>query len=83
MDGVEITFNPELCNGCGLCAHDTCFVDAITIIGGKAKRNDNDCRICGRCVEMCPRGAVEILMHGDAINNSLERIEHLVDVEQE
>ena len=83
MEGVEIIFNPELCNGCGSCASDTCFVDAITITDGKAKRNDNDCRICGRCVEMCPRGAVEILMHGDAINNSLERIEHLVDVEQE
>jgi ferredoxin len=83
MEGVEITFNPELCNGCGLCANNTCFVDAITIIDGKAKRNDNNCRICGRCVEICPRGAVKIVMHDTAIKNSLERVEHLVDVEQE
>lgn len=83
MEGVEIIFNPEVCNGCGLCASDTCFVDAVDIINGKAKRNENNCRICGRCVEVCPRGAVKIVMHDDAIKNSLERVEHLVDVEQE
>ena len=83
MEGVEINFNPELCNGCGICAHETCFVDAITIINGKVKRNQNDCRICGRCVEICPRGALNIVMHDDAIKNSLKRVEHLVDVEQE
>jgi len=58
-------------------------VDAITIINGKVKRNQNDCRICGRCVEICPRGALNIVMHDDAIKNSLKRVEHLVDVEQE
>ena len=83
MEGVEIIFNPELCNGCGSCASETCFVDAITIMNGKAKRNETNCRICGRCVEVCPRDAVKIVMHDNALKNSLERVEHLVDVEQE
>lgn len=83
MEGVEINFNPEDCNGCGICAHETCFVNAISVINGKAKRNYNICRICGRCVEACPQGAVKILVGDDAIKNSLERVEPLVNVEQE
>ncbi|MCC7563430.1 MAG: 4Fe-4S binding protein [Methanobacterium sp.] len=83
MEGVRIIFNEDNCNGCGLCAEDTCFLDAITIIDGKAKRDEEKCRICGRCVEICPRNAVIIKMDEDAVKRSLNRVEPLVDVESE
>ncbi|AXV39381.1 4Fe-4S binding protein [Methanobacterium sp. BAmetb5] len=83
MEGVEITFSPDLCNGCGLCGKDVCFLDAISIRDGKARRDNDACRICGRCVEICPRGAIKIKMSDDAIKSSLSRVKPLVDVELE
>jgi ferredoxin len=83
MEGIQITFNEEICNGCGLCAKDTCFLNVITLLDGKAKRNEEECRICGRCAEICPRNAVMIKMTDDAVKRSLERVKPLVDVESE
>jgi ferredoxin len=83
MEGVEIIFNDDLCNNCGLCARDICFVDAITVTDGNTKRDQQKCRICGRCAEICPKGAVKIEMNEDALKRSLERVEPLVDVELE
>lgn len=83
MEGVEIIFQEEKCNNCGLCAGVLCFVDAITLENGKIKRNMEKCRICGRCAEICPKGAVKIKMHDDALKRSLERVEILVDVKLE
>jgi len=82
MEGVKIDFNPDLCNGCGLCGQDVCFLDAINIRDGKAVRDNDVCRICGRCVEICPRGAIKIKMSDDAIKSSLSRVKPLVDIEQ-
>lgn len=83
MEGIQITFNEDNCNGCGLCARSTCFVEAIKIIDGKAKRDEEKCRICGRCAEICPRNVVTIEMDDDAVKRSLERVEPLVDVGSE
>ena len=83
MVGVEIKFNEDKCNGCGLCAKEVCFVDAICISEGKAKRNDKKCRICGRCAEICPKNAIIIKMDDISFKRSLERVEPLVDIESE
>ena len=82
MEGVRIIYDEELCNGCGICADGTCFVDAITL-NEKASRDHNKCRICGRCVEICPKKAIKIEMKGEAVKKSVERIEPLVDVRSE
>ncbi len=82
MMGVEIILNEERCNGCGSCAQGTCFLDAITI-DEKAIRNSGICRVCGRCVEICPQEALTIKIKEDAVNRSIGRIEPLVDVETE
>lgn len=81
MEGIQITFNEDICNGCGLCAEDVCFLDAIKIKDGKPKRDDQKCRICGRCAEKCPKKAVIIQITEYAVKRSLERVEPLVDVE--
>ena len=53
MMGVEIKFDSDLCTGCGKCVWGSCFVNAIRIEDGKAIINDNKCRVCGRCAEIC------------------------------
>ncbi|MCE5213316.1 MAG: hypothetical protein LLF83_01165 [Methanobacterium sp.] len=82
MVGVEITLNEERCNGCGLCAQGICFLDAITL-NGKAIRNSEICRICGRCVEIYPQKALTIKIKDDAVKKSIERIKPLVDIQSE
>ena len=80
MMGVEIKFDSNLCTGCGKCVSGSCFVNAIRIEDGKAIINDNKCRVCGRCAEICENRAITVLMSSDAVVHSIERIENLVDV---
>lgn len=80
MVGVEINFNEDLCTGCGRCAEDICFVEAITIENGKAEIDMKKCRSCGRCAEICTKGAVTVEMTADAVKRSIEHVRPLVDV---
>ncbi|MCK9150684.1 4Fe-4S ferredoxin [Methanobacterium alcaliphilum] len=81
MIGAELLFNPDLCVGCGKCAKDRCFLDAVKIKNGKAEINQDICRCCGRCVESCIQGAINIKIKDDAFEESLAHVERLVDVE--
>ncbi|WP_414468583.1 4Fe-4S binding protein [Methanobacterium sp. ACI-7] len=83
MIGIEIEFNEEICIGCGICSESICFLEAISIQNGKAKINMEKCRVCGRCAEICPKGAISIKMINDAVERSIEHILPLVDVESE
>lgn len=60
MPGVEVRVNQN-CVGCRTCMQDICFVDAIHFREGKASI-DNSCRACGRCVDICPNQAIELVI---------------------
>jgi len=80
MEGVSVCVT-DGCTGCGICTDDVCFVDAITLVSGRAVISD-ECRGCGRCVEVCPEGAIELTIESDVIyEETIERIASLVDVE--
>jgi ferredoxin len=79
MPGVVITVT-ERCVGCGTCTQDVCFVDAISLVDNRAVRNDA-CRGCGRCVDVCPQGAIEISVDGgEVVENTISRLSSLVNV---
>ena len=80
MDGVAVSVT-DRCIGCGVCmTPDTCFVDAIWLDGDHARIGEA-CRGCGRCVEVCPHGAIELSIEGSAfVQDSIARISALVDV---
>jgi ferredoxin len=80
MPGVSIRVTNR-CIGCGECARGICFVDAINIIDGHAKHSVQ-CRGCGRCVDVCPQGAIEFEIDKGVnfIRESIDKISPLVDL---
>jgi MinD superfamily P-loop ATPase len=78
MDGIDLEVSSK-CKGCGTC-QQTCFVNAVKIIDGKAHIG-KECRGCGRCVEVCPENAIKITLPEYAdITRTIRRIEEVVDV---
>lgn len=74
---VEVT---EDCIGCGVCADGVCFIDAISLVDGKAVISE-DCRGCGHCAEVCPEGAIQVIIEReDYIDNAITRLSQAVDV---
>jgi NAD-dependent dihydropyrimidine dehydrogenase PreA subunit len=77
MPGVRISIN-ENCNGCGVCTKDVCFIDGIKIKDGVAVIGD-DCLSCGRCTELCPNNAIELIIEDkDFIEKTIERVKFAI-----
>jgi Pyruvate/2-oxoacid:ferredoxin oxidoreductase delta subunit len=45
------------CTGCGMCL-DTCPVEAISMVGGKATIDADTCLSCSACALICPEQAI-------------------------
>jgi len=70
----------DQCLGCGECTQDICFVDAIRMVGDRA-RIGSDCRGCGQCVDVCPNEAIEL--HFDQsphVENTIQHLSQLVRI---
>ena len=79
MPGVEVRVT-DRCIGCGTCTQGVCFVDAIHLKNGKAHINE-DCRGCGRCVDICPNDAIDLIIEESSfIQDSIDQIAEAVDV---
>ena len=79
LPGVRFAVT-DRCTGCGECTQGHCFVDAIHLVEGKAEIN-GDCRGCGRCVEVCPNQAIDIIIDEPGfIQNTINRLSPLVDI---
>jgi ferredoxin len=80
MPGTQISVDPNLCAGCGVCTESVCFVDAIHLENDIAVI-DETCRACGRCFEVCPNQAIELTILDDSyIRETIQIIAPLVDV---
>lgn len=78
MPGIKISVN-ENCSGCGICTKDVCFINAIKIVDGVAVISNN-CLACGRCVEVCPNNAIELVIQDkDFITKTIERVKSAVN----
>jgi ferredoxin len=80
LPGVTVRVDPEKCDGCTVCV-DNCFVSAIAMNDGKALIG-NDCKGCGRCVEICPRDAITLKLEDeDKLLRQIEdRIRQVADI---
>ena len=79
MPGVHVLVTED-CTGCGSCVDNVCFINAIHLVDGKAVIGE-DCRGCGNCAEVCPQGAIKVVIEReDYIENAIERLSKAVDV---
>ena len=79
LPGLHVRVTDD-CVGCGTCQDGVCFVDAISMIEGRAIISD-ECRGCGRCVEVCPEQAIIMSIDNERYyEDSIERIGRVVDV---
>jgi ferredoxin len=79
MPGVKVQVT-DRCVGCGTCTDRVCFVDAIAIKNRRAEIG-SACRCCGRCVTVCPNGAIELTVTDDAfVKNAIRRLTSAVDL---
>ena len=77
MPGVKIIVN-ENCNGCGDCTRNICFINNIKIKDGVAEIGKS-CLACGRCIEICPNDAIELIIEDkDFINKTIERVSRAI-----
>ncbi len=80
MPGVELSVDASQCIGCGKCTREICFVEAIRLEEGKASISE-ECRGCGRCVEICPQQAIHLSITDDSyVQKEIARISSLVDL---
>jgi len=80
MDGVNVKVT-DLYAGCGTCAQEICFVDAIHLMDGRAEIN-SACRGCGQCVEVCTNDAIELTLEDFSfIESTIEQISNLVELD--
>jgi len=80
MPGLEIKVTED-CVGCETCLEAKCLAGAVSVVDGRAVIS-GDCRGCGRCVELCPNGAITMTFEGvdDPLAGAIERLENKVDV---
>ena len=53
---VKVKLDNDLCTRCDICVHLSHCPAVPSILGGKRSRPD--CHACGRCLEVCPEGAL-------------------------
>ncbi len=58
--------DPDLCDGCGICADERCPVGALSMVEELAVVDGERCIGCGLCVTGCPNGAMSLCKREDA-----------------
>ncbi len=80
MSGVNVRVTDD-CTVCGICVDEAvCIFNAIEIGEESAIINDQDCRACGRCADVCPVGAIEITIEDAGyVEKTIERFSKKVN----
>ena len=62
----QVSIDPDLCTGCGICVDERCPVGAIAMQDDIAVTNVKRCIGCGLCVTTCPGEAISLEPRPDA-----------------
>lgn len=81
LNGLHVLVDQSKCIQCKTCI-DACFMNAISIEGGKIIHDESKCIGCGRCSTICPQNATTVELDDSqaAIDEILGRISQRVVV---
>ncbi|MFP3983692.1 MAG: FAD-binding protein [Desulfurivibrionaceae bacterium] len=66
-----LRINIDACTGCGLCEQN-CALDAIHVVDGIAQIDQENCNLCGGCVDFCEAAA--LFMEGEERRSEVEKL---------
>ena len=72
-----IQFDENQCKSCYKCVRG-CAIKAIEVRNGKAQILDDQCILCGRCLDICPQSAKKFLSDLDKVKDFIQNKEHVV-----
>jgi len=69
----QISFIPEKCIGCGYC-FKVCPNTAHAMVDARHVLDRSRCKVCGKCVEQCYSGALELVGRDVTVDEVLEEV---------
>ncbi len=80
IPGIHVKVT-DACAGCGACTEEAvCIFGAIAMEEDHAVIDEENCRACGRCVDICPEKAITLVIEDPAyIEHTIERFSKIVD----
>ncbi len=72
-----IGFEEAQCKNCYKCVR-SCAVKAIEVKNGQAQIIDDQCILCGRCMEVCPQNAKQFISDLDKVKYYIQHHEHII-----
>jgi Pyruvate/2-oxoacid:ferredoxin oxidoreductase delta subunit len=80
LEGVEIAIDNSKCTTCMKCLNDICMADAITLKDNNIEINQDTCRGCGLCVNICKQNAITLKYDDESIDSIVDKLYNLVEL---
>ncbi len=80
LNGVEIAIDTSKCVKCMKCLNDICMAEAISLNNNKIRINQEKCRGCGLCVNICGQNAITLKYDDKAIDSIVDKLYNLVEL---
>lgn len=82
LEGVKVTVDADRCNLCKKCLKDICMSDAISLKDNKIAIDEDNCRGCGLCANICKPKAINIEYQDDTIDSIINRMNNLIEYDK-
>ena len=80
LDGVEIAIDNSKCIDCMKCLNEICMSEAISFKDNAIQINQNKCRGCGLCVNICKQNAITLKYNDKSIDSIVNKLQNLVEL---
>ena len=82
LEGVKVTVDTDSCNLCRKCLKEVCMSDAISLKDNKIAIDEDKCRGCGLCANICKPKAIKIEYQDDTIDSIINRMNNLIEYDK-